>query len=59
MAPLNVSELIFDAPGAAGNFQQVYDWIFLDLFHQFNRDNIPKVNLTGKQLNWRASHECR
>jgi hypothetical protein len=36
-----------DAPGASGNLQEIYDGIFLDIFHGFDRDSIPTVNLKG------------
>jgi predicted ATPase len=36
-----------DAPGATGTGQEIYDGLFLDLFHRMSKDTIASISLVG------------
>jgi hypothetical protein len=36
-----------DNPAATGTAQEIYDGLFLDLFHNMSRDSIPFISVTG------------
>jgi hypothetical protein len=36
-----------DNPGATGTAQEIYDGLFLDLFHNMSRESVPFISVTG------------
>jgi hypothetical protein len=43
-----------DAPSAVGSPQELYDGLFLDLFHGFNKDCAPRISLIGSNQDTRS-----
>ncbi|SRR6266436_2040780 len=43
-----------DAPSAMGSPQEVYDGLFLDLFHEFRKDRVPVISLIGTDQDSRS-----
>jgi AAA domain, putative AbiEii toxin, Type IV TA system len=43
-----------DAPSATGSPQELYDGFFLDLFHEFKKDRVPAISVTGTEQDSRS-----